>query len=85
MSVAVPGSKYTGSGAVAAFLSLFERRSKLGLGSFLLRFLLKFSDGGGERIGDEDGDGDGTWVLWDCVSVVSFSLGWVRDLWIRGF
>ena len=26
-----------------------------------------------------DGDGDGTWVLWDCVSDVDFSLRRVRD------
>ena len=74
MSVTVPGSKHTGSEAMTAFLSLFESRSKLGLGNFLLRFML----------GVSDGDGDGTWVLWDCVSDLDFSLRRVRDdLWFR--
>ena len=30
-------------------------------------------------LGVFDGDGDGTWVLWDCVSDVDFSLRRVRD------
>ena len=30
-------------------------------------------------LGVSDRDGDGTWVLWDCVSDVDFSLRRVRD------